>query len=180
MNFEKTTFTEEEQLNFIGTREFHYNFSETFTGYNYITKTIVYLEECASNLLISNLLEKELNIDVLINVKYYMSEKNSYFRDNHSFQDYVSFKNLKKSAMSSLLKALSDKFTGDIIFVKFDASTGILSYQEVDSKQFKELVKLRIEKIEEETDKVKINELLKTIKKLTKEEKAEIITALIK
>ena len=109
-----------------------------------------------------------------------MSEKNSYFRDNHSFQDYVSFKNLKKSAMSSLLKALSDKFTGDIIFVKFDTSTGILSYQEVDSKQFKELVKLRIEKIEEETDKVKINELLKTIKKLTKEEKAEIITALIK
>lgn len=180
MNFEKTTFTEEEQLNFIGTREFHYNFSETFTGYNYITKTIVYLEECASNLLISNLLEKELNIDVLINVKYYMSERNSYFRDNHSFQDYVSFKNLKKSAMSSLLKSLSDKFTGDTIFVKFDTSTGILSYQEVDSKQFKELVKLRIEKIEEETDKVKINELLKTIKKLTKEEKAEIITALIK
>lgn len=180
MNFKKTTFTEEEQLNFIGTRELHYNFSETFTGYNYITKTIVYLEESASNLLISNLLEKELNIDVLINVKYYMSEKNSYFRDNHSFQDYVSFKNLKKSAMSSLLKALSDKFTGDVIFVKFDTLTGILSYQEVDSKQFKELVKLRIEKIEEETDKVKINELLKTIKKLTKEEKAEIITALIK
>ena len=109
-----------------------------------------------------------------------MSEKNSYFRDNHSFQDYVSFKNLKKSAMLSLLKALSEKFTGDVIFVKFDTSTGILSYQEVDSKQFKELVKLRIEKIEEETDKVKINELLKTIKKLTKEEKAEIITALIK
>lgn len=180
MNFEKTTFTEEEQLNFIGTKEFHYNFSETFTGYNYITKTIVYLEECASNLLISNLLEKELNIDVLINVKYYMSEKNSYFRDNHSFQDYVSFKNLKKTTMLSLLKALSEKFTGDVIFVKFDTSTGILSYQEVDSKQFKELVKLRIEKIEEETDKVKINELLKTIKKLTKEEKAEIITALIK
>lgn len=180
MNFEKTTFTEEEQLNFIGTKKFHYNFSETFTGYNYITKTIVYLEECASNLLISNLLEKELNIDVLINVKYYMSEKNSYFRDNHSFQDYVSFKNLKKTTMLSLLKALSEKFTGDVIFVKFDTSTGILSYQEVDSKQFKELVKLRIEKIEEETDKVKINELLKTIKKLTKEEKAEIITALIK
>ena len=64
--------------------------------------------------------------------------------------------------------------------MKFDTSTGILSYQEVDSKQFKELVKLRIKKIKEETDKVKINELLKTIKKLTKEEKAEIITALIK
>ena len=180
MNFEKTTFTEEEQLNFIGTREFHYNFSETFTGYNYITKTIVYLEECASNLLISNLLEKELNIDVLINVKYYMSESNSYFRDNHSFQDYVSFKNLKKPTMLSLLKALSDKFTGDIIFVKFDTSTGFLSYQEVDSKQFKELVKLRIEKIEEETDKVKIKELLKSIEKLTKEEKTEIVKALIK
>ena len=180
MNFEKTTFTKEEQLNFIGTKEFHYNFSETFTGYNYITKTIVYLGESVSNLIISNFLEKELNIDVLINVKYYMSERNSYFRDNHSFQDYVSFKNLKKSAMLSLLGSLNSKFTGDIIFVKFDTSTGILSYQEVDSKQFKELVKLRIEKIEEETDKVKINELLKTIKKLTKEEKAEIITALIK
>lgn len=180
MEIKKTTFTEEEQLNFIGTRELHYNFSETFTGYNYITKTIVYLEECASNLLISNLLEKELNIDVLINVKYYMSENNSYFRDNHSFQDYVSFKNLKKSAMLSLLKALSDKFTGDVIFVKFDTSTGILSYQEVDSKQFKELVKLRIEKIKEEIDKVKINEILKTIEKLTKEEKTEIIKALIK
>ena len=180
MNFKKTTFTKEEQLNFIGTREFHYNFSETFTGYNYITKTIVYLGESVSNLIISNFLEKELNIDVLINVKYYMSNSNSYFRDNHSFQDYVSFKNLKKKTMLSLLKALSEKFTGDVIFVKFDTSTGILSYQEVDSKQFKELVKLRIEKIEEETDKVKINELLKTIKKLTKEEKAEIITALIK
>lgn len=180
MNFKKTTFTEEEQLNFIGTREFHYNFSETFTGYNYITKTIVYLEECASNLLISNLLEKELNIDVLINVKYYMSERNSYFRDNHSFQDYISFKNLKKSAMSSLLESLKNKFTGDVIFVKFDTSTGVLSYQEVDSEQFKELVKLRIKKIKEETDKVKINEILKTIEKLTKEEKTEIITALIK
>lgn len=180
MNFEKTIFTEEEQLNFIGTRELHYNFSETFTGYNYITKTIVYLEECASNLLISNLLEKELNIDVLINVKYYMSESRSYFRDNHSFQDYVSFKNLKKPNMSSLLKALSDKFTGDVIFVKFNTSTGLLSYQEVDYETFKELVKLRIEKIKEETDKVKINEILKTIEKLTKEEKAEIITALIK
>lgn len=180
MNFEKTTFTEEEQLNFIGTREFHYNFSETFTGYNFTTKTIVYLEEYASDLLISNFLEKELNIDVLINVKYYMSENRSYFRDNHSFQDYVSFKNLKKPTMLSLLKALSDKFTGDIIFVKFDSSTGILSYQEVDYEQFKELVKLRIEKIKEETDKVKINELLKTIEQLTKEEKTEIITALIK
>lgn len=180
MNFKKTTFTEEEQLNFIGTRELHYNFSETFTGYNYITKTIVYLEEYASNLLISNLLEKELNIDVLINVKYYMSERNSYFRDNHSFQDYVSFKNLKKGPMSSLLKSLSDKFTGDTIFVKFDTSTGILSYQEVDYEQFKELVKLRIEKIKEETDKVKIKELLKSIEKLTKKEKTEIIKALIK
>ena len=73
-----------------------------------------------------------------------MSETNSYFRDNHSFQDCISFKNLKQPAMSSLLKALSDKFTGDIIFVKFDTLTGILSYQEVDSEQFKELVKLRI------------------------------------
>jgi len=142
MNFEKTTFTEEEQLNFIGTKEFHYNFSETFTGYNYITKTIVYLGESVSNLIISNFLEKELNIDVLINVKYYMSERNSYFRDNHSFQDYVSFKNLKKSAMLSLLGSLNSKFTGDIIFVKFDTSTGILSYQEVDSEQFKELVNI--------------------------------------
>lgn len=180
MEIKKTTFTDEEQLNFIGTRELHYNFSETFTGYNYITKTIVYLEECASNLLISNLLEKELNIDVLINVKYYMSEKNSYFRDNHSFQDYVSFKNLKQPAMLSLLDSLNKKFTGDVIFVKFDTSTGVLSYQEVDSEQFKELVKLRIKKIKEETDKVKINEILKTIEKLTKEEKTEIITALIK
>ena len=180
MNFEKTTFTEEEQLNFIGTKEFHYNFSETFTGYNYITKTIVYLEESVSNLLISNLLEKELNIDVLINVKYYMSESRSYFRDNHSFQDYVSFKNLKQPSMLSLLKSLSDKFTGDTIFVKFDTSTGILSYQEIDSAQFKELIKLRIKKIKEETDKVKINEILKTIEKLTKEEKTEIIKALIK
>ena len=150
MNFKKTTFTKEEQLNFIGTKEFHYNFSETFTGYNYITKTIVYLGESVSNLIISNFLEKKLNIDVLINVKYYMSEKNSYFRDNHSFQDYVSFKNLKKSAMLSLLDSLKNKFTGDIIFVKFDASTGLFSYQEVDSEQFKELVKLRIEKIKEE------------------------------
>ena len=180
MNFEKTTFTEEEQLNFIGTKELHYNFSETFTGYNYITRTIVYLGEYASNLLVSNLLEKELNIDVLINVKYYMSEKNSYFRDNHSFQDYVSFKNVKKPTMLSLLESLNKKFTGDIIFIKFDTSTGILSYQEVDSEEFKELVKLRIEKIKEETDKVKINELLKTIEQLTKEEKTEIITALIK
>lgn len=180
MNFEKTTFTEEEQLKFIGTKEFHYNFSETFTGYNYITKTIVYLGETVSNLIISNFLEKELNIDVLINVKYYMSEKNSYFRDNHSFQDYVSFKNVKKPTMLSLLESLNKKFTGDIIFIKFDTSTGILSYQEVDSEEFKELVKLRIEKIKEETDKVKINELLKTIEQLTKEEKTEIITALIK
>ena len=108
------------------------------------------------------------------------SEKNSYFRDTHSFQDYVSFKNLKKSAMSSLLKSLSDKFTGDVIFVKFDTSTGILSYQEIDSEQFKELIKLRIKKIKEETDKVEINEILKTIEKLTKEEKTEIIKALIK
>ena len=82
--------------------------------------------------------------------------------------------------MSSLLKSLSDKFTGDVIFVKFDTSTGILSYQEIDSEQFKELIKLRIKKIKEETDKVKINEILKTIEKLTKEEKTEIIKALIK
>ena len=109
-----------------------------------------------------------------------MSERNSYFRDNHSFQDYVSFKNLKKFAMSSLLESLKNKFTGDVIFVKFDTSTGVLSYQEVDSEQFKELVKLRIKKIKEETDKVKINELFKSIEKLTKEEKAEIIKALIK
>ena len=64
--------------------------------------------------------------------------------------------------------------------MKFDTSTGVLSYQEVDSEQFKELVKLRIKKIKEETDKVKINELFKSIEKLTKEEKAEIIKALIK
>lgn len=176
MNFKKTTFTKEEQLNFIGTKEVSYSYLKYNKEYLSETKDIIFLnKESVNDLLISNLLINEYNVPVLRTTN---TEEKSY-EVNQVFEDFESLdvKNIIK--IMPLLQSLlvSDN---DVIFVKFDTSTGILSYQEVDSEQFKELVKLRIKKIKEETDKVKINEILKTIERLTKEEKSEIITALIK
>lgn len=81
MKFEKTIFKEDEKLNFIGTEEVHYNFIETFTGYNYITKTIVFLnEDAVDDLFVSNLLTNEYKIPILTIVESYMNLRGSYYK----------------------------------------------------------------------------------------------------
>ena len=62
MKFEKTTFTKEEQLNFVGTKEVSYSYLKD----NIETKNIIFLnKESVNDLLISNLLVNEYNVPVL-------------------------------------------------------------------------------------------------------------------
>lgn len=66
MKFEKTTFTKEEQLNFVGTKEVSYSYLKDNKEYSTETKDIIFLnKESVNDLLISNLLVNQYNVPVL-------------------------------------------------------------------------------------------------------------------
>lgn len=66
MNFKKTTFTKEEQLNFVGTKKVSYSYLKDNKECLSETKDIIFLnKESVNDLLISNLLVNEYNIPVL-------------------------------------------------------------------------------------------------------------------
>jgi hypothetical protein len=178
MKFEKTIFKEDEKLNFIGTEEVHYNFIETFTGYNYITKTIVFLnEDAVDDLFVSNLLTNEYKIPILTIVESYMNLRGSYYKKNQIFRDYFLLNNKGSTEkIRSLLEKLYEKYTGDVVFIKFDNKTGILYYQEMNCDNFKSLIKLRMDTLKQTKG---VKKILKSIDKLTKEEKKELAKTLL-
>jgi hypothetical protein len=178
MKFEKTIFKEDEKLNFIGTEEVHYNFIETFTGYNYITKTIVFLnEDAVDDLFVSNLLTNEYKIPILTIVESYMNLRGSYYKKNQIFSDYFLLNNKGSTEkIRSLLEKLYEKYTGDVVFIKFDNKTGILYYQEMNCDNFKSLIKLRMDTLKQTKG---VKKILKSIDKLTEEEKKELAKTLL-
>lgn len=172
MRFEKTTFTKEEQLNFIGAKEVSYSYLKD----NIETKNIIFLnKESVNDLLISNLLVSEYNIPVLRTVD---KEEKSY-EINQVFEDFKSLdiKNIIK-IMPLLQNLLMSN--NDVIFVKFDSSTGTLYYQEMKKEDFEPIVELRIENLMFlENVESNYNVALKAIRKLTDEEKKEIIREIL-
>lgn len=176
MNFKKTTFTKEEQLNFIGTKEVSYSYLKDNKEYLSETKNIIYLnKESVNDLLISNLLVNEYNIPVLKTVD---TEEKRY-EVNQVFEDFESLdiKNIIK--IIPLLQSLLVS-NNDVIFVKFDSSTGTLHYQEMNKKDFETIVEIKIENLMFlENAASNYNVALKAIRKLTDEEKKEIIRELL-
>ena len=176
MNFKKTTFTKEEQLNFIGTKEISYSYLKDNKEYLSATKNIIFLnKESVNDLLISNLLINEYNIPVLRTVD---TEEKCY-EVNQVFEDFESLdmKNIIK--IIPLLQSLLIS-NNDVIIVKFDSSTGTLYYQEMNSKDFEPIIELKIENLmflENATS--NYNVALKAIRKLTDEEKKEIIREIL-
>ena len=172
MNFKKTTFTKEEQLNFIGKKEISYSYLKD----NIETKDIIFLnKESVNDLLISNLLVNEYNIPVLRTAD---TEEKCY-EVNQVFEEFESLdiKNIIKiiPLLQSLL--ISDN---DVIFVRFDSSTGTLYYQEMNNKDFEPIIELKIENLMFlENVASNYNVALKAIRKLTDEEKKEIIRELL-
>lgn len=68
----------------------------------------------------------------------------------------------------------------DVIFVKFDSSTGTLYYQEMRNKDFEPIIELKIENLMFlENVESNYNVALKAVRKLTDEEKKEIIRELL-
>ena len=176
MNFKKTTFTKEEQLNFIGTKEISYSYLKDNKEYLSETKNIIFLnKESVNDLLISNLLINEYNVPILRTAG---TEEKSY-EVNQVFEEFeaLAVKNIIKimPLLQSLL--ISDN---DVIFVKFDSSTGTLHYQEMNSKDFETIVEIKIENLMFlENVESNYNVALKAIRKLTDEEKKEIIREIL-
>lgn len=176
MNFKKTTFTKEEQLNFVGTKEVSYSYLKDNKEYSTETKNIIYLnKESVNDLLISNLLINEYNVPVLRTT----NTEEKYYEVNQVFEDFESLdmKNIIK--IIPLLQSLLIS-NNDVIFVKFDRLTGTLHYQEMNSKDFEPVVELKIENLMFlENVESNYNVALKAIRKLTDEEKKEIIREIL-
>ena len=172
MNFEKTTFTKEEQLNFVGTKKVSYSYLKD----NIEIKNIIFLnKESVNDLLISNLLVSEYNVPVLRTVD---KEEKSY-EINQVFEDFKSLdiKNIIK--IMPLLQSLLIS-NNDVIFVRFDSSTGTLYYQEMKKEDFEPIIELKIENLMFlENIESNYNVALKAIRKLTDEEKKEIIREIL-
>lgn len=176
MNFKKTTFTKEEQLNFVGTKEVSYSYLKDNKEYSTETKDIIFLnKESVNDLLISNLLVSEYNVPVLRTVD---KEEKSY-EINQVFEDFKSLdiKNIIK--IMPLLQSLLIS-NNDVIFVRFDSSTGTLYYQEMKKEDFEPIIELKIENLMFlENIESNYNVALKAIRKLTDEEKKEIIREIL-
>lgn len=176
MNFKKTTFTKEEQLNFVGTKKVIYSYLKDNKEYLSETKNIIFLnKESVNDLLISNLLVNEYNVPVLRTTN--TEEKN--YKVNQIFEDFKSLdiKNIIK--IIPLLQSLLVS-NNDVIFVKFDSSTGTLNYQEMNSKDFETIVEIKIENLMFlENIESNYNVALKAVRKLTDEEKKEIIREIL-
>ena len=176
MNFKKTTFTKEEQLNFIGVKEVIYSCLEDNKEYLSETKNIIFLnKESVNDLLISNLLVNEYNIPVLRTVG---TEEKSY-EVNQVFEDFESLDVKSIIKIMPLLQSLLIS-NNDVIFVRFDSSTGTLHYQEMNNEDFELIVELKIENLMFlENVESNYNVALKAIRKLTDEEKKEIIREIL-
>ena len=176
MKFEKTTFTKEEQLNFVGTKEVSYSYLKDNKEYSTETKDIIFLnKESVNDLLISNLLVNQYNVPVL---RIADTEEKCY-EINQVFEDFESLdmKNIIK--IIPLLQSLLIS-NNDVILVKFDKKTGTLHYQEMNSKDFEPIVELKIENLMFlENVESNYNVALKAIRKLTDEEKKEIIREIL-
>ena len=176
MNFKKTTFTKEEQLNFVGTKEVIYSYLNDNKEYLAETKNIIYLnKESVNDLLISNLLINEYNVPVLRTV----DAEEKYYEVNQVFED---FESLDVKSIIKIMPLLQSLLTSnnDVIFVKFDSLTGTLHYQEMKKEDFEPIVELRIENLMFlENVESNYNVALKAIRKLTDEEKKEIIREIL-
>ena len=176
MNFKKTTFTKEEQLNFVGTKKVIYSYLKDNKEYLSETKNIIFLnKESVNDLLISNLLVNQYNVPVL---RIADTEEKCY-EVNQDFKDFESLdiKNIIK--IIPLLQSLLIS-NNDVIFVKFDRLTGTLHYQEMNSKDFELIVELKIENLMFlENVETNYNKALKAVRKLTDEEKKEIIREML-
>lgn len=172
MNFKKTIFTKEEQLNFIGTKEVSYSYLKD----NIETKNIIFLnKESVNDLLISNLLINEYKVPVLRTV----DKEEKCYEVNQVFEDFeaLDIKNIIK--IIPLLQSLLISYN-DVIFVRFDSSTGTLHYQEMKNEDFESIVEIKIENLMFlENVESNYNVALKAIRKLTDEEKKEIIREIL-
>lgn len=176
MNFKKTTFTKEEQLNFVGTKEVSYSYLRDNKEYLSETKNIIFLnKESVNDLLISNLLVNEYNVPIL---RITDTEEKCY-KVNQVFEDFESLDVKSVIKIMPLLQNLLMS-NNDVIFVRFDSSTGTLHYQEMKKEEFEPIVELKIENLMFlENVESNYNVALKAIRKLTDEEKKEIIREIL-
>lgn len=176
MNFKKTTFTKEEQLNFVGTKEVSYSYLKDNKECLSETKDIIFLnKESVNDLLISNLLVNEYNVPIL---RITDTEEKCY-KVNQVFEEFESLDVKSVIKIMPLLQNLLMS-NNDVIFVKFDSSTGTLYYQEMRNKDFEPIIELKIENLMFlENVESNYNVALKAVRKLTDEEKKEIIRELL-
>lgn len=176
MNFKKTTFTKEEQLNFVGTKKVIYSYLKDNKEYLFETKDIIFLnKESVNDLLISNLLTNEYNVPVLRTVD---TEEKCY-EVNQVFEDFESLEIKNIIKIMPLLQSLLIS-NNNVIFVRFDSSTGTLYYQEMNNKDFEPVIEIKIENLMFlENIESNYNVALKAVRKLTDEEKKEIIREIL-
>ena len=121
------------------------------------------------------MLVNEYNVPVLRTVD---TEEKRY-EINQVFEQFESLdiKNIIK--IMPLLQSLLIS-NNNVIFVKFDNSTGTLHYQEMNNKDFETIVEIKIENLMFlENVETNYNKALKAVRKLTDEEKKEIIRELL-
>ena len=163
-------------MNFVGTKKVSYSYLKDNKEYLSETKNIIFLnKESVNDLLISNLLIDEYNVPVLRTV----DREEKHYEVNQVFEDFESLDIKSVIKIMPLLQNLLMS-NNDVIFVKFDSSTRTLYYQEMRNKDFEPIIELKIENLMF-LDNVESNYniALKAVRKLTDEEKKEIIREIL-
>ena len=136
-------------------------------------KVIIYLNKSLDELIISNFLDKCLNIPVIAEWGgYAKGTEHNYYRLNHVFEDKINFNEdlLKNYSSLNNLFRTSHSF----VVVKFDKKSGIIYYEELDKNQ----AILLLENKEEQKTR-NLNNAIHIFSQLTEEEQKELLVKLL-
>ena len=181
MKFKETKFTQEE-IEVSSVQLLNYNYLDYGMNIEKSQKVIIYLNNSLNELIISNFIDKCLNIPVIAEWGgYAQGTEHNYYRLNHVFEDKINFNEdlLKNYSLLNNLFRSSHSF----VILKFDKKSGIIYYEELDKKQacllLENKVKEKRNKIKEEEQNRNLNEAINIFSKLTEEEQKELLVKLV-
>lgn len=180
MKFNETKFSQKEmKVNSI--QLVKYDYLDYGMNIEKSQKVIIYLNKSLDELIISNFLDKCLNIPVIAEWGgYAKGTEHNYYRLNHVFEDKINFNEdlLKNYSSLNNLFRTSHSF----VVVKFDKKSGIIYYEELDKNQailLLDKVKEKRNEIKEEQKTRNLNNAIHIFSQLTEEEQKELLVKLL-
>lgn len=181
MKFNETKFTQDE-MKVNSVQLVKYDYLDYGMKIEKSQKVIIYLNKSLDELIISNFLDKCLNIPVIAEWGgYAKGTEHNYYRLNHVFEDKINFNEdlLKNYSLLNNLFRTSHSF----VIVKFDKKSGIIYYEELDKNQaillLENKVKEKRNEIKEEQKTRNLNNAIHIFSQLTEEEQKELLVKLL-